>query len=76
MMSEVVELATHKRKTRHKQHRDDARKVLKLTRQYYIDIKPYFKYRLVYEMGMNIMTFRDDLKFSIRKAHDKLRELK
>ena len=75
-MNKVIELETHKRKSRHKQHRDDARKVLKLTRQFYVDIQPYFKYRLVYEMGMHIMTFRDNLKFSIRRANDKIKELK
>jgi hypothetical protein len=52
----------------------DTQLVLKATKAYYAEIQPLFKYKMMYDMGREVMQYRKDLLFCIKEINKELKE--
>ena len=73
-MANILDLKSSQAKKYNKDLLIDYLELLRLTKQFYNDIKPYFKHRIAYNLARYLLDFRDKLSYSIEILSDKVKE--
>lgn len=74
-MSNVINIADYQRKKKVNKVLKESQLALKITKKYYKDLQPYFKYQLVYTMGKDLLEFRKDLVKVIKEMKRELERI-
>ena len=72
-MGDVLELSTFRRRRRLKKQLETTKKVLEITKIYYTQIQPFFTYKLMYDIGKEMLEFRKHLVYNIKEITKELR---